>query len=248
MAIGDADLGSLVRQITDDLHMPAIGDIVRRKALQVMRYHRDRRYFFSDRELRFNLTVGRTSYRPGDGFGLPADLVEIAGPVIWILMDGSEDNKERCVRTSTANFEEARAAWSNQTSQPEEWDWRNGALRLAPAPSSADDVLELRYISNLSVPKVSYDGSTNTYRYWHPDTNVELTTAQVDTWSNDWLTQEGAEAAIRARTTYELQKTYLKDEEGAASSLGLWLEMIAQLENETESKTGALGWLEGSFL
>ena len=47
---------------------------------------------------------------------------------------------------------------------------------------------------------------------------------------------------------YMVQKNYTKDPEGANDSLGVWLEMVAQLENETESRTAGLMELPGCIL
>lgn len=232
------NLGSLVQMIVDDLHV-AIPEVVRRKACQAMRFHRDKRYFFSDRELRFNLTANRANYIPGDGYGLPKDLVEVASKTIWILLDGSEDQRWPCNRVDHVSWEWSKSAWGASTSSPpEEWDWRGKELRFNPPPSSGNDVAELRYLTDIGVPKVIYENGA--YKFFHPATGEEMTSAQLDAFSNDWLTQDGAEAAIRARTMYMVKKEYLRDPEGANEDLGTWLEMIAQLEAETESKVAGL--------
>lgn len=242
---GDGNLKTLIDTVIEDLHIPGIEDVVRRKALSSMRFHRDKRFWFTDRTHRFGLTAGRSEYRPGDGYGLPVDLVEIAGQIIWILRSGSDDQREECVRVPTSVAEWARVDWGNNRGTPEEWDYRTGALRLHPAPENADDVCEIRYLTNLGIPKAVRENSA--WAYYGPN-GEPLTTAEVDAWSNDWLTCEAGEAAVRARTMYTVQKEYLRDMEGAADMLGVWLEMVGQLEAETESKTTGITYLEGCLL
>ncbi len=246
MAVGDGNIGSLVQMVIDDLHLPGISDTVRRFCLQAMRFHRDRRYYFSDRECRFNLTPGREAYKPGDGYGLPADVVEIASKTIWILVNGSIDQRWPCNRVDSINLEWSRATWGSNRSQPQEWDWHLDSLRFSPPSQVATDVAEFRYLTDLGIPRVTYENGQ--YRYYHPTTNAELTTAQLDNWSNDWLTQEKGGEAIRTRTMYMVQKQYIKDSDGANETLATWLELIGQMENETESKTAGLSELPGTIL
>ena len=239
-------LGGLVHQVIDDLHTPGIDDLVRRKCLQAMRFHRDKKYYFSDRECRFTLTPGREAYRPGDGYGLPADLVEVASKVIWILIRGSEDMRWPCHRVTTDNFEVSRGAWGSSGSQPEEWDYRTGALRFSPVSQATDDVAELRYLANITFPLVNYEAGA--YVYYHPETHSAMTTTEVDTWTNDWLEQEKGFTAIFARTKYAVAKEYLRDAELANEEMITWLEAVGQLENETESKTSGLAELPGTLM
>lgn len=245
MPKGEGTLGSLVQMLVDDLHVP-IPDVIRRKAVQAMRFHKDKRYWFSDRLLTFTLTSGRQQYKPGDGFGLPADLVEIVSKTIWIKVTGSEDQRWPCNRVDTENFQWSVAAWGVSRSQPQEWCYNLGALRFSPVSQSSTDVCELRYVTDLGVPKVVYENGA--YVYYHPTTGQLLTSTQIDAWTNDWLTQDAGHAAIYARTMYDLQKTYLRDLEGANETLANWLEMITQLENETESKTSDVTELVGTFM
>lgn len=242
---GDGNIGSICQWIISDLHVPGIEAIVRRYIIDAMTFHRNKRYFFSDRTIQFNLKAGRQDYRPGDDFGLPADLVEIAGNVIWILIGGSTNQREPCVRSSTSLFEYSLASWGTNRSQPDSWDYRTGALRFSPIPTSSDDVAELRYVSNLLIPKIAYESSA--FAYYHPTTGVNITT-DIDSWENDWTQQEKGAAAIRLRAQYMVQKSYLRDLEGANDTLASWLEAVGQLEDETESKTAGTCYLEGTLL
>lgn len=242
---GDGNIGSLMQWIISDLHTPGIEAIVRRYIVDAMVFHRNKRYFFSDRTLRFNFTAGRQDYRPGDGYGLPSDLVEIAGNVIWILTAGSNDQREPCIRSSTSLFEESSASWGSSRNSPETWDFRTNALRFSPAPTSSTDTVELRYMSNLLIPRLTYESSA--FAYYHPTTGVNIT-ADIDKWENDWTSQEKGAAAIRLRAQYMTQKSYLRDMEGANETLAGWLEAVGQLEDETESKTAGVQYLEGTIL
>lgn len=242
---GDGNIGSLLQWIMSDLHVSGIEIVVRRYIIDAMTFHRNKKYFFSDRRIQFNLTSGRSDYKPGDGFGLPSDLVEISSRIIWILISGSNNQRKPVIRSSTNLFEEMQAAWGNSSSYPDYWDWRAGALRFSPTPLYSTDVVELRYLTNIGIPRLTYENGA--FAFYHPVTGEDITT-KVDDWSNDWTSQEAGAAAIRLRAMYMTQKNYLKDSEGAQETLTSWLEAVGQLEDETESKTAGVTYLEGTIL
>lgn len=242
---GDGNIGSLTAWIMADLHVAGIETVVRRYIVEAMTFHRNRKYFFSDRTLRFNLTAGRQDYKPGDGFGLPADLVEIASRTIWILLAGSTDSREACNRSTTTLFEESLSTWGNSRSQPDLWDYRTGVLRFSPTPTTSADVAELRYLTNLGIPRVTYEAGS--FAFYHPTTGENIT-ATIDDWVNDWTQQEAGAAAIRLRAMYSVQKLYIRDPEAASETLTGWLEAVGQLEDETESKTAGITYVEGCIL
>lgn len=242
---GDGNVGSLVAWVIADLHTPGIENVIRRYIVDAMVFHRNRRYFFTDRKLQFNLTVGRSDYRAGDGYGLPPDIVEVAGRTIWILVNGQESGRERCERASHSLFDEELAAWGGSTAQPDTWDWRGKTLRFSPTPTNAADIVELWYLTNLSIPRVTYESGS--FAFYHPTTGEDIT-ATIDEWVNDWTIQEAGAAAIRMRAMYSVQKNFLRDMEAAQDSLAGWLEAVGQLEDETESKTAGVTYLEGGLL
>lgn len=242
---GDGNIGTVLQWIMSDLHVPGIEAVVRRYIVDAMTFHRNKKYFFSDRLLRFNLTSGRQDYRPGDGFGLPSDLVEIAGRTIWILLSGSTDQREPCLRVSHSLFEEQMASWGTSKSQPDSWDFRGTTLRFSPTPTSSSDVAELYYLTNLGIPRITYESSA--FAYYHPTTHENIT-ADIDLWANDWTSQEAGATAIRLRAMYSVQKSYLRDTEAATETLSAWLEAVGQLEDETESKNTGVTYLEGCIL
>lgn len=244
---GDGNVAGIVQWIMADLHVSGIESILRRYVVDAMLFHRNKRYFFSDRTLRFNLAAGRQDYRPGDGYGLPADLVEVASRTIWILQGGSEDSRSACTRVSTSLFEDSLAAWGNSSSQPDSWDFRGTVLRFSPTPSSSADVAELRYLTNLGIPRVSWDPTAGGFAFYHPTTGENITST-IDAWTNDWTQQEAGATAIRLRAMYSAQKNYLRDLEGAQETLAGWLEAVGQLEEETESRSAGVQYLEGCFL
>jgi hypothetical protein len=106
-------------------------------------------------------------------------------------------------------------------------------------------VAQLQYVSNLLIPRISYE--TGQFRYYHPITGDDVTST-IDAWTNDWTEQENGLTAIRLRTQYSVQKQYLRDLDGAQETLAAWLESVAQLEEETEQKTSGITFLEGSIL
>lgn len=242
---GDGNIGSLVNWIIADLHTPGIENVIRRYIVDAMVFHRNKRYFFTDRKLQFNLTSGRSDYRAGDGFGLPHDMVEVAGRHIWILLGGSEDQRDICERASHSLFEESISAWGTSKSQPDIWDWRGKTLRFSPTPTDSTDVAELWYLTNLSIPRVTYESGS--FAFYHPTTGEDIT-GTIDEWVNDWTSQEAGAAAIRNRAMYSVQKYFLRDMEAAQDSLAGWLEAVGQLEDETESKNAGVFYLEGSLL
>ena len=239
---GDGNIGSIKQFIMEDLHIAGIDNVVTRCICEAMVFHRNRRYFFNDKILQFSLTANRRDYRPGDGFGLPADLVEIASRTIWVLLSGSNDQREPCLRSSTSLFEESVAGWGDSKDHPDTWDFRTGALRFSPTPNSSTDAVELRYLTNIGIPRVTYESGAIVF--YHPITGEDITSS-VGQWSNDWTQPEAGQYAIRTRAKYMLQKGYLGDKEGAMDTLADWLEAVGQLEDETESKTAGVQYLEG---
>lgn len=242
---GDANIGSIKTFLLEDLHLTGIDNIVRRYIIDAMTFHRNKRFFFSDRVHQFTLTSGRRDYRPGDGYGLPKDLVEIASRTIWILLNGSDDQREPCQRVSTTLFEESQLAWGSSKDQPDSWDFRGGVLRFSPTPNRSTDIAELRYLTNIGIPRITYESGV--YAYYHPTTGEEISALLLDQWVNDWTLAESGQLAIRMRAKYMLQKGYLGDREAAAETLADWLEAVGQLEDETESKQAGVQYLEGSL-
>lgn len=242
---GESNIGTIVAWIASDLHVSGIEAIIRRYVIDAMTFHRNRRYFFSDRKLRFSLTASRQDYKPGDGYGLPSDLVEIATRTIWILLAGSEDSREPCTRATHSLFDDSLVDWGTSTAQPDTWDFRARTLRFSPTPNSSSDVAELYYLTNLLIPKLTYESSA--FAFYHPTTGANITST-IDTWTNDWTLQESGATAIRLRAMYMTQKSYLHDLDAANETLAAWLEAIGQLEDETESKDSGITYLEGSLL
>lgn len=242
---GDGNIGSILAFLLQDLHVSGIENILRRYICDAMTFHRNRRYFFTDKSVRFSLTAGRRDYKAGDGYGLPADLSEIAGRTIWILISGSNDQREPCVRASTNLFEESVAAWGDSKDYPDIWDFRGNALRFSPTPATEANVAELRYVSNIGIPRVTWEAGATAF--YHPTTGENITST-VDTWSNDWTQQEAGALAIRMRAKYAIEKGYLGRSDEAQNTLADWLEAVGQLEDETEGKTSTGQWVEGCIL
>lgn len=242
---GDGNIGAIVQFLMQDLHVAGIESVLRRYICDAMTFHRNRRYFFTDRTVTFTLVANRRDYRPGDGYGLPADLVEIASRTIWILLDGSNDQREPCIRSSTSLFEESIAYWGNSKDYPDTWDFREGKLRFSPTPARQTDTAELRYCTNLGIPRVTWESGA--IAFYHPTTGENITST-IDNWTNDWTQQEAGAAAIRMRAKYMAQKGYLGDKEGAQDTLADWLEAVGQLEDETEGKQAGIQYLEGAFI
>lgn len=248
-------IGSLAQEIIEATHSLATTDSIYRAILASARFHRDKRMWFSNRTFNFPLVAGKAAYSLGDG--PPKNLVEIVGTYLWVLIGGSNDNRMRCRRTPTAELE-ASKLYGTSTSQPQVWDFFNNQLRFYPTPSSSTDVVEGRYVIDLGVPIARYNTATTTWDYYAPDGIQKLTTATLLAYDNDWFNPQSAGHLVLARANYLLYNDYLHDADMATTWLNRWLELSAQLTDETEAKdTGAtpvvgcildgVGWMEGAW-
>lgn len=225
-------IGTLKQEILADTHSLVDSDTVYRKILAAMRHHREKRLWFSERTFRFTLTQGKDKYSLGDG--PPADLQEIVGRELWLLIDGDEDQREPIYRVPTRSLESAKTEGTNQD-EPEYWDFFGNQLRFYPTPDSSSHVVEGRYVRDIGIPIVRYENSA--FAYYAPGGAQKLSSAELDGFENDWTDPAGAASMIRTRAMYLLYKEYLRDAEQADAFLAQWLEQVGLLEGETEAKT-----------
>lgn len=221
-------------ELRADLHSLVATEAIDRKIIGAMRFHRGKRLWTSERTFRFNLTAGRTNYGPGDGYGLPGDLVEIVGKTLWVLIGGSEEQRVPCIRDSTASLEHQRTGGTSR-GQPDTWDFFANQLRFYPTPISSTDEVEGRYVVDLGVPVVKYEAGA--FKFYAPDGIRELSATELAEFNNDWLDPRGAAHLIRTRAAHDLYKQVLRDDEAAQTYLTAWLEQVGVLEDETEAKT-----------
>lgn len=236
-----SDVGTIVQQIYADTHgLMSLTDI-RRKVLDAMRFHRDKHLWFSERTARFNLTAGRQNYAPGDGYGLPADVVEIVSKNVWIVVSGNEDYRLRCTRVDRTTFDYSLSQNASR-SQPFEWSWWQKQLQFYPIPSSGLDIVELRYVRDIGIPVTRYDavgtltGGAPGFVFMDPTGATPWTGAQLDAYTNDWTDPAGAGDMIRERAHYLVYQV-IKDLDAAQVHLQTWLELEAQVEGESEGRT-----------
>lgn len=216
----------MTQVILDDLHLLVDQTRIWRKICDSIRFHASNRLWFSERPFNFALTAGRASYAPGDGFGLPADLVEIVGRKLYLWYGGSESSSQSVEWLSSDEFD-CRKEWDTTTGTPDGWTYDGRRLKLVPTPNSSTDILTGDYVTNIGVPKFRYNGSS--YDFFTPDG-----AALSADYTSDWFQWDTAEQLIRFRVMYELLKT-LKDPE-ADTYLGSWLEAKTRLEDETDAK------------
>lgn len=230
-----ANLDTMEQEIFETLHSLVQKTKIRHRILTSIRFHREKKYFFSERTFQFELTKGRAEYRPGDGHGLPGDLVEILGSTLWWTPSGSSQ-AEPIYRVDRDSMEWERAFEANTQGEPEVWDWWDMALRLSPIPDDTGDTLEGPYVRDLGVPIKKYDTTSSTWNFFTPDGATTLAGTFGE--GNHWFDELGGYHLIKYRALYLCFQEVLNDPERAQESLGTWLEERQRLEDETEGKSG----------
>lgn len=230
-----ANLDTMEQEIYETLHALVSKTKIRHRVLTACRFHREKRYFFSERTFKFNLTQGRYEYRPGDGFGLPDDLVEILGSTLWWTPSGGTQ-AEPVYRLDRDSMDWERAIESTSQGEPEDWDWWNGALRLSPIPNDSGDTIEGPYVRDLGVPVKKYNTGTSAWEFYTPDGAATLDGSFGE--GNHWFDEKGGYHLVKYRALYLCFQEILNDPERAQESLGTWLEERSRLEDETEGKSG----------
>lgn len=224
------NLGTTAAQINSELRSLVANEEIWRKIIDAIRFHVQNRLWFSERDFAFTLTAGRSNYIPGDGYGLPADLVNIVGPTLYLRLDGSTTNTQRVEWATREDFDLYKS-YNDTSSSPEFWNYDGLRLQLYPVPSTSTDTLTGRYVVDIGVPKVRWNSGSSAYEFFTPDGSVTLT----GDYTSDWFATEVAESLIRFRALYEILRS-LKDPV-ADDYLARWLEAKAMLEDESDSKT-----------
>lgn len=233
-----SDLGTAIATIQGDLKGLLDASTVRRKVVDSIRFHKQNKLWFSERTFSFVLTVGRAEYGIGDGFGLPEDLVEITSKPMWMLLNGSETNQARVFRAGTNEFDLYRASGTS-SGDPEYWDFQSKRLRVWPTPAIAH-TLRGNYMRDNGTPYYAYDAGSFTFKA--PDGSPLL-----DTFTNDWLDPQGAFHLICARALWLCFKN-LRDDVAANDAMGSWLEMKAQIEDESAARVDGPMQIVGCIL
>jgi len=144
-----SNIATMREELKSDLHLLADDTTISRAICKAARFSRDQRRYFSERTFAFTLTQGTAVYTPGNG--PPADLVEIVGPLLYLLVNGSSDDKRQVYRVTSREYD-ARTVGGTSQSQPDIFDYWAKQLRLYPTPISSTDVLTGRYVRDLGVP------------------------------------------------------------------------------------------------
>jgi len=222
------NLGTMVQQILDDTHSLVSADSIKRKIIDSMNFHRSKHYFWGEGTLSFPMIVGQADYGPADP-SFPQDLAEIIGDSLYSLTTGSTMRREvRRIDSSTME------RWRAQPTLPQPpifFDVWNNKLRFDRAAISTDTITG-RYTTDISVPKVSYAASV--YSFFQPDGVTALT----DAFTNSWLVDDKGAQALRHDVMSRLYQHVLKDADSAMAEKTAWLEMIAELEVQTDQRVG----------
>lgn len=222
------DLGTFVRQILDDTHLLVDESAIKRKVIDSLNFHRAKHYFWGEGNLSFPLIVGQRDYTSADP-SFPDDLGEIVGDTLYLKEAGSTTRQEiHRVDSVTLEFWR-RSPDTRQT--PVYWDFWGNTLRF-DTKASATDTVTGRYVKDIEVPKVHWDGSA--YDFFLPDGVTALT----DAFTNSWLQDDKGAQALRADVMYRLYSSTLKDSDAAQTEKLLWLELVGELETATEQRSG----------
>lgn len=231
------NLDTMEREIAETLQLLASSSAtqkVRHRILSSIRFHREKRYFFSERTFTFVLAAGRWEYRPGDGHGLPGDLVEIIGNVLWLTPEGS-DQRTPLDRLDRQEMDWRRGFDASSIGEPSEWDWFEGALRLTPIPDAADTISG-PYVRDLGVPQKKWNAATSAWEFFTPNGAATLT----GDFTNHWFDPLGGYELIKERALSLVYKDVLQDEGMANQHMTTWLEEKGRLEDETEGKSSPM--------
>jgi hypothetical protein len=220
------NLGTMEQDIYETLHSLVSTTKIRHRILSAIRFHREKHYLFSERKFEFALTPNRSDYRPGDGYGLPGDLVEILGDTLWYRPEGSSQ-PQSIPRFTREGMEWERAMEAGSTGEPEVWDWFAQALRLSPTPDDPDTIYGF-YVRDIGVPQKSYASGTWTFKT--PDGAETL----ADDYTSHWFDLLGGYGLIKHRALYLCYTELLQDPANAQAEQVTWLEERQRLEDETE--------------
>lgn len=226
-----SNLATMEQECYETLHSLVSTTKIRHRILSSVRFHREKRYYFSERTFRFTLERGRHEYRPGDGHGLPDDLVEILGSTLYLTPSGSTQSTP-IYRLDRDGMERDRYLEGTTLGEPEAWDWWTNALRLSPVPDDSGDTLEGPYVRDLGVPQKKYEASA-----WVFKTPDGAATLNGD-FTNHWFDPQGGYELVKHRALYLCNMEILKDPASAQDHMTTWLEEKARLEDETEGKSG----------
>jgi hypothetical protein len=237
---------NLRQQLLDDSHALVDSTTVDRKIAEALRFHKANRLWFSERTFQFGLVAGQSAYTLGNG--PPANLAEVVGRTIYILIGGSTDQRMPCTRIPSQRYDSLRMFGITQ-SQPVHWDFFGNQMRFYPTPISSDDVVEGRYVVDIGVPQVKYNNNSSVYEFYHPPDGVRLmSSAELAAFENDWTDMASAGHMVMARAAYYLYSQTLKDPDAAESWLNAWLEQKALLDDETEALTAGATEIAGCLL
>lgn len=237
------NIASMRAELLADSHSLASDADVNRLIVKALRFHAGRRLWFSEASFSFTLVQGKAAYGLGDG--PPTDLKEVVGKTLWVLTAGSQDSRFPCERVPSADFERVKLYGVSQ-SQPARWDFWANQLRFYPVPNSSTDVIEGRYVRDVSYPVTKYEGGA--FVFYTQDGLRKLSTTEFDGWTNDWTSATGAGHMVQARALYLLYKDVLHDTDSANDALNTWLELSAKLDDETDQKTAGGTEIVGTIL
>lgn len=224
-----SDWQTMVQRLLDDSHSAISAEDAKRRLVDSMRFHRDKRLWWSERQFNLQLTKGVSVYKPGDGWGLPDDLFEIASKYLRVRRVIDSQSADFFIPRATSDEMDHYKAADTSQGDPLSWDWYQGALEFWPPPREQAWV-EGRYMRSLEIPIAKWDGSNYTF------TLASTEAAVPDDWTCDWISQEGSGELVYARAMALIFK-HLRDPEAEQSYMTLWLEHQAQTDDEHDVRT-----------
>jgi len=156
------------------------------------------------------------------------DLVEIATPFLYLQLNGNPQSQLQVSRATPAEMDLFKAS-SDTQSNPCWWSLDALRLTLWPVPITSADVLTGRYMTDLGVPTMRWNGTS--YDFQTPDGR-----GLTGDFANDWFTS--CEMLVRARASYLLAVT-LHDPQADTFQMR-WLEEKAKIEEESDARGGAM--------
>lgn len=224
-----SDHQTLRKMIMEELDRPNDSTYVDRAIVEALRYHRADHFWFNEGYFELVTTQGQWAY------DLPADFIRQIGHVYFTRASSPTDRK--VLRNKTSDYvEQARylgtdpdhwGTWESGMSSgtPSCYALYDGQLVLSPMADTTGDKINGRYVRDLGIPTVLYDGSN--WQLYLPNTS---STTLPATYTNDWY--KDGQDLIRTRTNYILYTRYYKNPDAAQSAAMENAEALVRMRTE----------------
>lgn len=238
-----SDWQTVRKVILEEVDRPNDTTYANRALVEALRFHRSDHYWFN--EGYFDLLTTADTYR----YKLPDDFVRQIGE-LYRSPSGSPTARYRLANRTVDFVTQYRhvgtdpdrwGSWEAGISSgpPSSYAYFNGELVLQPIPDTSSDIISGRYVRDLGIPSIKYDG-TNwlLYEPWSQTTTLPAT------FTNAWLTE--GQDLIRSRAVHILQQRYYRNPEAAQAALFENVETKNRLLVEGHRRRGPKS-IRGSF-